>query len=333
MSEVHKSYKCIALIAAVAAITPAARATENDESHASFGYIDTLSGLPLAPGFYARDDVSVQSSNRLNDQDGNKVAIRLGPNRQLAIKYRETAVVDILTAAYVPDYKIPYINASVGTAIFEGYVSPRVGLTSRLGIPERRGEDSAGFSDLNVVPAFFGFDIPRTDFHFVFSPFSFAAPIGRYSRSLESNIGLNYWSYRPSLQMTYLNKTGQEFDLQATGNVNSQNPVTHYKSGNEFYLGFAAQQYLSPHFAFGFGGYYYKQIGNDTQNGRTVDATPATDPLNGGPGNRGETFGIGPVVSYNPTNRLAFEGHWDHEVFAYNRDLRDIVYVRGALRF
>lgn len=186
-----------------------------------------------------------------------------------------------------------------------------------------------------MVPIFLGFDIPNTDFHFVFSPLEFTAPNGRYDKNdpIGNNIGTNYWSYRPALEFTYLNKTGQEFSLNMSASINTQNQATHYRSGDEFYFTYAFQQYLSPRLAFGIGGYYYLQTGNDTVNGKVVNSTPGSDILSSGPGNRGETFAIGPIVSYNYSHDLVFQGHWDHEVFSYNRAQRDQVYVRAAIRF
>ena len=332
MSQRVRNYLGLGLAAALMLEPFSAGATENDESHASFGFNDTLIGLPPAPGLYLRDDVTVQLSNRVNDQDGNKLSIRLGGNN-LALKFRENVAADVVSFAYVPDYKIPYINATVGIAAFDELASAHVGFTSGLGIPERRSQTNGGFGDLNIVPLFLGFDLPRTDFHAILAPFTFTAPVGRYSRSLSSNIGLNYYTWRPSLGITYINKTGQEASFNLGGFVNSQNQATGYKSGSEFYAGYAFQQYLSPRFAFGIGGYYYRQISDDKLHGKTVNAISAADILNGGPGNRGETFAIGPIISYNPTNSIVFEAHWDHEVLAYNRDQREIIYARGTIKF
>ena len=315
-----------------------ASATENGQSHADLGYIDTLAGLPLAPGFYVRDDVNFQVSGRLNNGNGNQVNLNLGPRGQVGTQFRNTVEADILSVAYVPDYKIPYINATVGAAMYEFYANSNAGLTSFIGVPQARGSSVAGFGDITVVPVFLGFDVPGTDFHFVFSPLEFTAPIGRYSPSqpIGNNPGLNYWSYRPALEMTYLNKTGQEFDINMSTSINSQNQKTHYKSGDEFYFTWAAQQYLSPQFAVGIGGYYYKQVGDDTRNGQVVatNTSAATfDTLGSGPGNKGETFAIGPIISYNFSHDIVFQAHWDHEVFAYNRAQRDQVYARAAIKF
>ncbi len=327
-----------ALAAALACVATHTFATEFGQSHADLGYIDTLAGLPLAPGFYLRDDLNFQVSGQFTNGKGNQVTLNLGPNGSYGTKFRNSVEADILSFAYVPDWKVPYINATVGAAAYEFFANSRSGLSTITGLPEPSANDKAGFGDITVVPIFLGFDVPGTDLHFVLSPLEFTAPTGRYSKSDPggNNVGLNYWSYRPALEMTYLNKTGQEFDINMSTSINTQNQATHYKSGDEFYFTYAFQQYLSPQLAFGIGGYYYKQVGNDTINGQTVDTNTSAatfDALGAGPGNKGETFAIGPIVSYNVTQAIVLQAHWDHEVFAYNRELRDQVYVRGAIKF
>jgi hypothetical protein len=313
-------------------------ATEAGNTHADLGYVDTLAGLPLAPGWYLRDDVTVQTSGRLNDQNGNPVNLNLGPFGKEGVKFRATVTADILAASYVPDYRIPYLNASIGIAAYEYVANARAEVATALGEPEAGAASKAGFGDITVVPIFLGFDVPGTNFHFVLSPLEFTAPVGRYDKNdpIGNNIGLNYWSYRPALEMTYLNKTGQEFSINMSTSINTQNQATHYQSGDEFYFTYAAQQYFSPIFALGVGGYYYKQVTNDTQNGKVVNTNTSVfpfDPFNAGPGDKGETFAIGPIVSYNFSADKVFQAHWDHEVFSYNRQQRDLFYIRAAFRF
>jgi hypothetical protein len=319
------------------AATPG-RATEMGNTHADLGYVDTLAGLPLAPGFYLRDDIDIQTSGRLNDQNGKPVSLNLGPLGTQGVKFRATVAADIFAASYVPDYKIPYLNATIGMAAYEYVANARAEAATALGTPDAGASSKAGFGDITVVPVFLGFDVPGTDFHFVLSPLEFTAPIGRYDKNdpIGNNIGLNYWSYRPALEMTYLNKGGQEFSINMSTSINTQNQATHYQSGDEFYFTYAAEQYFSPIFAVGVGGYYYKQVTDDTQFGKVVNTNTSVfpfDPLNGGPGNKGETFAIGPVVSYNFSADMVFQAHWDHEVFAYDRQQRDQIYLRAAFRF
>ena len=315
-----------------------AGATEAGQSHADLGYIDTLAGLPLAPGLYTRDDLNFQVSGRNNNGSGNPVNLNLGPQGTVGVKFRNTVEADILSVAYIPDFKLPYLNATIGAAAYGFYANSNAELATVIGAPQASGKAENGFGDITFVPLFLGFDIPNTDFHFILSPLEFTAPTGKYSKNqpIGNSIGLNYWSYRPALEFTYLNKTGQEFDINMSTSINSQNPVTHYKSGDEFYFTYAFQQYLSPQLAFGIGGYYYKQVGNDKQNNQTVDTNTSAatfDTLGAGVGNKGETFAIGPIVSYNVSTNVVLQAHWDHELFSYDRPQRDQVYARAGFKF
>jgi hypothetical protein len=331
-------YATATVMAAVTVTAWPVLATEDGNSHADLGYIDTLAGLPLAPGLYLRDDVNIISSGRFNDQNGKQVNLNLGALGKYDAKFRSYAEADIVSGAYVPDYKIPYLNATIGVAFYEFIASSRAELATKLGVPDAGASTKGGFGDITIVPLFLSFDVPDSDFHFTFSPFEFTAPVGRYDKNdpIGNNTGLNYWSYRPALEMTYLNRTGQEFSINMGASINTQNQATHYKSGDEFYFTYAMQQYTSPQFAFGIGGYYYKQVTDDTLNGVVVNTNTSVfpfDPLNGGPGNKGETFAIGPIVSYNFSQDLVFQAHWDHEIFAYNRSLKDQFFVRASFRF
>ena len=319
-------------VAAVCVAAPAG-ATEFGSTHADLGFNDTLLGIAPPPGLYFRDDINIQTNNRLNDQNNRPVNLNAGPGARFGVKFRNTIEADVFELAYVPNIKVPYINGTIGSAVYGAFANSRAEVATGIGVPEAGANSKAGFNDPTFVPIFIAFEVPAANLHFILSPLEFNAPLGRYSKSdpIGNNVGLNYYSYRPSLEITYLNKTGQEVNVGLGASINSQNQATAYKSGDEFYINYSFQQYLSPKFAFGLGGYYYKQTGNDTIHGQTVDT--AFDPLNAGPGNKGETFAIGPVVSYNPSNRLLFEAHWDHELFAYNRPLHDQFWVRGVFKF
>ena len=238
----------VACLVAGLAISAPADATEDGNTHADLGYIDTLAGLPLPPGFYLRDDVSIQTSGRLNNQYGKPVNLNLGPLGTVGLKFRATVAADIFAAYYTPDYRIPHLNATIGIAAYEYVANARAEAATVLGTPDAGATSKAGFGDMTIVPIFLGFDVPRSNLHFVVSPLEFTAPVGRYDKNdpIGNNIGLNYWSYRPALEMTYLNKTGQEFSLNMSTSINTQNQATHYRSGDEFYFTYAFQQYFSP---------------------------------------------------------------------------------------
>jgi hypothetical protein len=146
--------------------------------------------------------------------------------------------------------------------------------------------------------------------------------------------------YRPAFLITYLDTiSGRELSLNLGSSINSTNSLTQYRSGSELFFTYTAQQHLSEAFALGLEGYYYRQIGDDTQNGivvntvQPVDAFHSKDPLNAGPGNHGEAFALGPTISYNPSADILLNAHWVHELFAYNRKQGDSLWVRATVRF
>ena len=329
-----------AVVVAAGCWPPKAGGTEFGNSHVDLGYIDTEAGLPLQPGTYLRDDLNFQTSSRFNDRNGNKVRVNVGGGQSLPLKFRSNVEASILSFAYVPDFKIPYLNATVGFSMYSFVANVRAeAAVNVFGRTLNPAVEKAGVGDLTVVPLFFGFDFPTLDLHAVVAPFDFTAPIGRYSKSdpIGNNTGLNFWSYRPALALTYLNKTGQEFTLNMGYSINSQNNATKYKSGDEFYFTYVAQQFISPKLGLNVGGYYSIQTTNDKVNGRVVfspdNPSGPPDTLNAGVGNRGEVFAIGPGISYNPYPNLFLNAHWDHELFSYNKQQRELVYVRAAFRF
>ena len=333
--SVRRAAMALAMILslALAAVPSPALATENGRTHADLGYLDTLTGVALPPGFYVRDDVLLQTSARFDNGHGKAVTINLGGPIALGAKFRDTLEADILSAAYVPAFRVPWIDATVGAAFYVPAVRTRAELATRLGIPQATARDTAGLADMTVIPLFLAFQAMGV--HVAVSPFEFTAPTGRYDVSdpIGSSAGLNYWSYRPSMAITVLSGHGQDFSVNMGLSFNARNPATRYTSGSEAYVTYAGQQHLPSGFSVGVGGYYYKQISDDRLRGNVVAQTPATDPLGLGRGNRGETFAIGPLVSKTFEAGWTLQAHWDHEVTAYDRPKSDLVYIRTMLRF
>ena len=321
-----------AMAAAMACATPAL-ASEFGQSEVDLGYMDTLVGVIPGPGLYGRSDFVAITSGRLDDRNGNPEAISLPGGKPLPIRFRETIVGDLVSGVYIPDLRLPY-GMYVGSAFYVFAGSARVGVETSIGYPQSVATTKGGIGDLTVVPAFLAFTIGKP-FHVILAPLDFTAPTGRYDPNdrVGNNLGLNHWSWRPAIEATYLDAGGRELDMNANVAVNGRNPASGYRSGSEFSFTWAAQQYLSPRFGFGIGGYYYKQFTDDTLHGVVVDATPATDPLDNGPGNRGETFAFGPILSWNPTKALRFQAHWDHDAFAYDRARRDEFWTRVQFAF
>ena len=330
------------IAALLVASATTAHATENDQTHVDLAFIDQLAGVPLPPGFYVRDDFEYSFSNRLNDQNGNQTSVNAGVFGTHPLKFNQTINADVVTLAYVPGITLPFINASIGTAAYLPYAWARgEGQYTILGSTTGSGETRRGLGDFTIVPLFFQWAIPRSDMFVTLSPFEFTAPTGQYNHNdpIGNNIGLNYWSYRPAVEYTYLNNGGQEASINYNMSFNSENGATNYKSGDELSFTYLLEQHFSRAFAAGAEGYFYDQFTDDTQNGVVVNtvhsASPLQpfDPLNEGPGNRGQAFAIGPVVQYQPKAWLSLNVHYEHEVFSYDRAQSEIFWFRGVFSF
>ena len=318
----------------------AAHATEGGQTHIDLAYIDVLSGITLPEGLYFRDDVNYNFSDRLNDQSGNRVKINAGLLGTSPLKFYSSNVADVFSLIYSSNINV--LGARMGAGIYGFYAGSRAeGQSTFFGHTTGSGEDRRGFGDTTVVPVFLQWAIPSQNLYVILSPVEFTAPTGQYNRNdpIGNNIGLNYWSYRPALELTYLNKTGQEVSLNTNFSLNSENTATSYRSGDEFSVTYVVQQHFSPALAAGIEGYFYDQVTDDTQNGVVVNTVRSTnpfvpfDPQNQGPGNRGEVFGIGPTATYNPLPQIATNFHWVHEVFSYNRKQGEAFWLRAAYHF
>ena len=330
-------------ISALLAAGTGARATEYGLTHVDLGYLGILGGFaPPAGQPYLRADTNVVFSSRLNDRDGNPVRADLGPLGSHAVRFLGNTTAEVLSFAYVPDYVVPVLNARIGTAAYTFYAGARAeAQDSVLGRVSGSGESVSGLGDTTFIPFFLNVAVPGTFLHVNLSPAEFTAPTGRYDPHdpIGANIGLNYASYRPAIVATYLDPQGLELDLNAGLSFNGTNGATHYRSGDEFGMTFAALQHLSPAVAAGIEGYYYRQFTGDRLDGVVVNTVrPASafvpfDPLNQGPGNEGQVFAIGPALTYTIAPTIATDLRFQHEVFSDNRRQGEVLWGKVSASF
>jgi hypothetical protein len=125
------------------------------------------------------------------------------------------------------------------------------------------------------------------------------------------NTGRNYWSFDTVAAATWFNQnTGTEFSVAPGIMVNTKNNATEYQTGAEFHVDFTANQFLSPAFAIGIRGYYYRQVTGDSGRGAILGDFQS------------ESFGIGPGFLWIPKfarGRLSILGKWIPDVYARNR--------------
>ena len=184
------------------------------------------------------------------------------------------------------------------------------------------GDTDTGFGDLLLTP--FAFYWSFGELNVKLSQWV-VAPTGHYYVNSLINVGRNYWAFDTQLGVTWFHKaTGTELTVLPGIMLNTTNPATDYKSGNEFHLDFMANQFLAPTFALGVQGYWYKQIDGDSGSGAVL-----------GPF-MGESFGLGPALLWTPEflkGRAAFVLKWLHDISNTNRLNGDWGQVAVSYRF
>ncbi len=84
-------------------------------------------------------------------------------------------------------------------------------------------------------------------------------PIGIYSRTRLSNIGIGHGALDGGAGYTYFNEqTGYEFSAVAGLTYNFINPSTQYQNGIDVHLDWGASQFLTKQLQIGFVGYLYR---------------------------------------------------------------------------
>jgi hypothetical protein len=266
--------------------TDYACATEGGGGAYANGVEDFMTGALPPPGTYFINYLNYYTASRFNDGNGNSVV----PN------FNVDAYAEVLRFVHVTNYKI--LGASYGYHAILPIVYEQVRTPS--------GNDSrTGLGDLAVDPFILGWH--SKNFHMV-TGLDIYLPIGTYDQYEAANTGRNYWTFEPAVALTYLSDEGIELSSKFMYDINTKNQTTNYLSGQEFHFDYTIGYHMSSTWAFGLGGYYYKQMSNDELNGAKV----------GVDGFAGQVFAIGPQVQYN-YKKMSFTFKWQSEVDAENR--------------
>ena len=173
---------------------------------------------------------------------------------------------------------IVYEDVSVGTPI--GTIS----------------DTQTGLGDIIVDPFILSWHFSK-NFHLA-TGVDIYMPTGRYDQYDLANTSRNYWTFEPIVAFTYLTDFGLEVSSKFMYDINTNNPDTDYRSGQEFHFDYTVG-YKIENWNLGVGGYYYKQFTNDKINGEKVVA------LNGmevDPGFKGQVLAVGPELKYSYKN-------------------------------
>ncbi len=147
------------------------------------------------------------------------------------------------------------------------------------------------------------------------------APTGRYDRGDLANIGRNYWDIEPVLAISYIDPAGLNIDVKTMYDFNLENPATDYRSGQELHMDYAIGWGLGNGWVVGVGGYAYRQITDDRQDGETIED------------NKGRAFAIGPSVKYTSKDGWFLTAKWEQETQVRNRAEGDAYWLKLTVPF
>ena len=203
---------------------------------------------------------------------------------------------------YTFDEPVLGSRLQVGIVVPVGHADVEAALGSR-----RASENRTGIGDTMISAALYW---QKGNFHYKLVESVFV-PTGEYGTGDLANVGRNYWGFDTVLAVTWLNAaTGTEISVAPGILFNTRNTATDYKSGNEFHVDFAVNQFLAQNLALGLHGYYFRQVSGDSGSGAKLG------------GFEGESFGVGPALLWMPKagkSKLSVIAKWLHDVHQENR--------------
>ncbi|WP_153000145.1 SphA family protein [Pseudomonas syringae] len=283
--------------AALAAFLPSVHATEGGGSSYPMGAENYLTGAMPPPGFYGQVFAESYRANRLLDNRGSK------------------ALDDFHLSA---DVIAPRLIWVTGQKVFDGDLAfhlniPLVDLKVDVNGQHQR---KTGMGDIIFGPAL-GYHYSQ-NFHAIYAIDIFA-PTGEYDRGDLANIGRNYWAIEPIAAFSYVDPAGLNADLKMMYDFNQRNRATDYRSGQEAHADYSLGWGLGNGWVVGVGGYVYRQITDDRQDGDTVRDT------------RGRAFAIGPSIKYASASGWFVTAKWQKESDVRNRPEGEAYWVKLTL--
>lgn len=270
-----------------------AMATENGPT-TPFGVYDFGAGMMPPPSENGTVGlrISYYTPTRSTDGEGNTV-----PNN---IKLSVLSI----GAAYIRMTDTQWWGANVGF----GAAMPFLRMKGSVDVKTPAGPlhlDSSAFTqgDIQLYPLILQWNLPPR--LFANAALQVQAPTGDYDAKRLFNPGNNHWAVGPLVGMTYLSPSGFEASTKLELSFNTINPATRYRNGVEFKQEFALGQHVGP-YTVGLGGYWYKQLTDDSAPGLTS-------------GKRAQVAALGPAISFFQPGLPALWFHIYKEFEARNR--------------
>ena len=304
--------KCALAGLGLALMASPALAEEGGTGHATPGGVATMSdAAPTKQGWV------VEPMYIYYDGDFKAKSLPIGGLESFGLE--ATADVFVLGALYTAEKKL--WGAHYSSGVFLPYLS--LDVVGRVNDQVVR-DSVSGLSDITLIPAMLAW---KKDYWQYTASLSIYAPTGEYNVGQLANLGLNYWTADPTVGAAYSNpETGLNFGVYSGITFNTENNDTDYDSGSMFHIEASIQQVLPLGKGFltlGIDGFYWKQVTADGGAGAKRDF-------------KGQTMGIGPVVSYIlpvDSNTLVFEAKWLPESNVEKRIKGDYLWFKLVYQF
>lgn len=255
-------------------------------------------GVPPFPGLYFLSQTSYFTADRTNDSNGDRTPI----------DFKAKAFAETMRFLYVSDLEVggaqvwgqlvvPVVHLDLSLPFGEDTSFALADITSTIGLAWHLDQKNS------IV---FGVDV--------------AMPTGQYDTSDIANVGVNHWSFQPTLGYHYSDPQGLEVATTARLIFNTRNTDTDYKNGTELVIDYAVGWNMGP-WRLGAVGYYLQQLTDDT------GPTAPSD------GHRGKGFALGPSVTYSFDPGHQVSASWQHDLVAENRTQGDTFWVNFAAKF
>lgn len=292
-----------------------------DEPIVNLGYTSFLDGAPPSgPGLYFQNYFQYYTTDRFNDNNGNRIPLPLT---------KLNVIADVTQLIYVSTHKV--LGGNLGFSVLTPWL---LQATVNDGLGNAFLNSQTGAGDLFFGPAIQYDPIMRKDgkgplFVQRFD-LDIMAPTGQYNSRLAINPGNNFWSLNPywaaTLWMTP--KWTAAIRLHYLWNARNHNPnvafgpMTQFtQAGQAIFADIATEYGVTEQLHVGINGYFFSQITDTRVNGIDV------------PGRREGVWAIGPGMLYGLTkNQFVFINVYS-EQDARNRPQGTNIIARYAVHF
>ncbi len=212
---------------------------------------------------------------------------------------------------------VPQTEMAGGASFQLGLTLPVLYLSAEASAGRRNVEQSqTDFGDISISPKI-GWN---SGHHFFTAGLNIFAPTGAWEEGALDNIGMNYWTFSPTVAYTYFDPArGLDFSINAGLDFNTENPDTDYHSGTLFHMDAVLIKQFNERFGAGLVGSMLYQIEDDE--GGLADRLD---------GFRGRSYALGPIITYEAgpkENPISIALSWASEFEVKNRFEGDAVYL------